>query len=57
MQMVSMWVIVDTIYLTVGTVMETFETGDMAAFPWQTNNNPWFVTNEQHSSVSKFIKQ
>ena len=40
-------VIVDTIYLTVGTVMETFETGDLTAFPWQTNNNPWFVTNEQ----------
>lgn len=40
-------IIVDTIYLTVGTVMETFETGNMTAFPWQTNNNPWFVTNEQ----------
>lgn len=40
-------IIVDTIYLTVGTVMETFETGNLTAFPWQTNNNPWFVTNEQ----------
>ena len=27
--------------------METFETGDLSSFPWQTNNNPWFVTNEQ----------
>lgn len=40
-------IIVDTIYLTVGTVMETFETGNLTAFPWQINNNPWFVTNEQ----------
>ncbi|MBO7629097.1 MAG: T9SS type A sorting domain-containing protein [Bacteroidales bacterium] len=39
--------IVDTIYLTVGSVTETFETGGLTAFPWQTNNNPWFVTNEQ----------
>ena len=40
-------IIVDTIYLTVGSVMETFETGDLSSFQWQTNYNPWFVTNEQ----------
>lgn len=38
---------VDTIYLTVGSAIETFETGDLTSFPWQTNNNPWFVTNVQ----------
>jgi hypothetical protein len=38
---------VDTIYLTVGSAIETFETGDLTSFPWQTNNNPWFVTNTQ----------
>ena len=38
---------VDTIYLTVGSALETFETGDLTAYPWQTNNNPWFVTNVQ----------
>ena len=40
-------IIVDTIYLTVGSITETFETGGLTSFPWQTNNNPWFVTNEQ----------
>ncbi len=38
---------VDTIYLTIGSAMETFETGDLTSFPWQSNNNPWFVTNVQ----------
>ncbi|MBO4488359.1 MAG: T9SS type A sorting domain-containing protein [Bacteroidales bacterium] len=36
---------VDTIYLSVGNAMETFESGDLTAFAWQNNNNPWFVTN------------
>lgn len=40
-------IIVDTCYLTVGNVTETFETGDLSAYSWQTNNNPWFVTDEQ----------
>ena len=40
-------IIVDTIYLTVGSVTETFETGDLTSYGWQTNHNPWFVTNEQ----------
>ena len=38
---------VDTIYISVGNVMETFESGDLSAFSWQNNNNPWFVTNFQ----------
>ncbi|MBR4136611.1 MAG: T9SS type A sorting domain-containing protein [Bacteroidales bacterium] len=38
---------VDTIYFTVGNAMETFETGDLSTFPWQSNANPWIVTNYQ----------
>ncbi len=35
---------VDTIFLTVGTAMETFETGDFSAFNWTQNSNPWTIT-------------
>ncbi len=34
----------DTIFITVGNAMETFESGDLSTFSWQSNNNPWFVT-------------
>ena len=47
---------VDTVFLTVGNVMETFETGDLTAFPWQTNDNPWLVTNEQPFAGSYCIR-
>ncbi|MCR4964992.1 MAG: T9SS type A sorting domain-containing protein [Bacteroidales bacterium] len=38
---------VDTIYITTGNAMETFESGDLSTFSWQSNANPWFVTNYQ----------
>ena len=47
---------VDTVFLTVGDNMETFETGDQTAFPWQTNDNPWFVTDEQPYAGSYCIR-
>lgn len=49
-------VAVDTVFLTVGDNMETFETGDLTAFPWQTNDNPWFVTDEQPYAGSYCIR-
>ena len=39
---------VDTLYMLVGTSMETFETGDFAAFAWQnTGSNRWIITTLQ----------
>lgn len=34
---------IDTVYLTVGTAMETFETNDFSQFNWTMNSNPWTV--------------
>lgn len=35
----------DTIFLTIGTAMETFETGNFTEFPWNNNSNkPWEIT-------------
>lgn len=36
---------VDTVLLTVGKAMETFETGDFFQFNWSQNSNPWTITN------------
>lgn len=37
---------IDTIMLTVGNAMETFETGDFSLFNWNTSSsNPWQITN------------
>ena len=39
--------LIDTIYLTVGTAMETFESGDFTQFNWVNNNSyPWEITNQ-----------
>lgn len=34
---------IDTVYLTVGTAMETFETNDFSQFNWTMNSNPWTI--------------
>ena len=34
---------IDTVYLTVGTAMETFETNDFSQFNWTMNSNPWAI--------------
>ncbi|MBR6161119.1 MAG: T9SS type A sorting domain-containing protein [Bacteroidales bacterium] len=39
---------VDTLYMLVGSAVETFETGDFSAFPWEnTGNNRWIITSSQ----------
>jgi len=39
---------VDTLHLLVGSAIETFETGDFSAFPWQnTGSNRWIITTSQ----------
>ncbi|MCX6235453.1 MAG: T9SS type A sorting domain-containing protein [Bacteroidetes bacterium] len=37
----------DTLYLTVGTITEDFETGDFSQFPWifTGSHQPWYITN------------
>lgn len=38
--------LVDTIYMTVGNAMETFESGDFTQFNWSNTSNPWVVVNQ-----------
>lgn len=33
-----------TIYITLGTPTEDFETGDFTSFEWGSNNSPWIIT-------------
>ncbi len=38
--------LVDTIFLTIGTSMETFETGNFSRFSWSQSNRPWEITTQ-----------
>ncbi|MCQ2283646.1 MAG: C25 family cysteine peptidase [Bacteroidales bacterium] len=36
--------IIDTLYITIGNAMETFESGDFNTFAWTNTSNPWIIT-------------
>lgn len=38
--------LIDTIYMTVGNAMETFESNDFSTFNWVNTNNPWVIVNQ-----------
>ena len=43
----------DTIFLTIGSAMETFETGNFSEYPWNNNGNkPWEITSSSPYSGS-----
>ncbi len=51
--------VMETIYVPIGSSVETFETNNFSAFDWEFNNNPWVVssTTSQGGEFSARSKQ
>jgi len=48
--------LIDTLYMTVGAAMETFETGDFSLFNWNNTSNPWVIVSQSPYAGSHCAK-